>query len=279
MSNQSTKSTDLVIPEVFGGLVTEKVKGKMLISNFATFSDELKGVAGDTVKFPKWSLLGDAEEFTEEGFKLTTDKLTQSTTEEKIKQIGKATKVYDYALQVGLGDAIGQSASQISEVIARKIDTDLIAKAKTTPLQLSMGGTKIANTDLWGALDLYGDDANAEDFVGIVTHSANRQAFYTMDDFIKTDYTHTQEGNGIQRRNMLGYFLGIPVYISDKDMYDTTGKKGQTLLIKKDSLGLIMKKDVSIETARDILEKSTTISADVLYATALLNDAGVVLIK
>lgn len=279
MANEAIKSTDMIIPEVFGGLVTEKAKGKMLISNFATFSDELKGVAGDTLKFPKWSLLGDAEEFTSEGFKLSTDKLTQSTTEEKIKQVGKATKVYDYAMQVGLGDPLGQCASQIGEVIARKIDTDLIAKAKTTPLQLSMAGTKIANTDLWNAMDLYGDDANAEDFVGIVTHSANRQAFYQMEDFVKADYTHTQEGNGIQRRNMLGYFLGIPVFISDKDLYDTANKKGQTLMIKKDSLGLIMKKDVSIETARDILEKSTTISADVLYTTALLNDAGIVLIK
>lgn len=280
MANESIKSTDLVVPEVFSSLVREQVQGKMLVKNFATVSNELQGVAGDTVKFPKWSLLSDAEEFTEEGFALSTDKLTQSVTEEKIKQVGKAVKVYDYALNVGLGDPIGESAEQIAEVIARKIDTDLINKAKTTPLTVSMSDSIIQIDDLYSVLSLYGDDANVEDFAGIVTHSKNRVAFYQMDEFVKNDYSYNANNvNGIQSNNMIGFFMGIPVYVSDKDTYDSESGHAETLAIKKNSLGLVLKKDVNIETDRNILDKSTTISADTMYATALLNDAGVVFVK
>lgn len=54
-------------------------------------------------------------------------------------------------------------------------------------------------------------------------------------------------GNGLVRNGLLGFFRGIPVYVSDKGTYNGTSNECITFIIKKNALGYKMKKNIDIE--------------------------------
>lgn len=276
--NEMTKRSNLIVPDLFAGLVRDKFTGRMVIANLASVSEELKGVAGDSITFPKWSLLGNIEDMTE-GEALTTEKMQQTSTKEEIKMQGKAISVSDLALMSAIGDPLTEASLQFAELFARAVDTSLIEKAKTSPLFVTAKKAELTEEDILKALQKYGDDADSEDFAGIVVHSKFRNAFYNMPSFVDATKTTSVAGNGIQRAGLLGYCYGIPVYVSDKGTFNIATGEATTLIIKKNSLAVIMKRDFETEAERDILKKATTVASSIVYATALTNDAGVVVIK
>ena len=274
-----TTSTNLVVPEVFGALIREKAIGKSIMLGLANVSDTLVGTAGDSVTFPKWNLLGDAQEMAE-GDSINMEALTQSTQKVEIKQVGKGVTVLDRARLTSLGDPVEEAGVQIGDVIARKLDDDLITVAKTTPLTSpASGATTITANDLDDALNLFGDEQDADTFEGIVIHPKLKNSFLSMAEFVSTENATVEKGNGIVKRNILGTFRGIPVIMTTKGTYDSVTSKCQTLIIKKNALGLIYKREIFPEQQRDIEKKAWKLTADAMYAPALINDAGVILVQ
>ncbi len=58
-------------------------------------------------------------------------------------------------------------------------------------------------------------------FDAIVISSLFAPSFYKMDMFTSRERTMTKDGNGIAVNGIIGYFLDIPVVLSDR-LYDTT---------------------------------------------------------
>lgn len=278
MTIEITKKEDLIVPQVFAGLIRDGFTGKMVVANLANFSDELVGTAGDSVTFPKWALLGNVEDLVE-GEALSIEKMKQTSHREVVKMQGKAIQLTDIGLMSSIGDPLTEASSQFAELFARAVDSSLIEKAKTAPLFIDVKKIELLEADILKALEKFGDSANAEDFAGIVVHSKYRNSFYNMPMFTSVDKTMSMDGNGIQRKGLLGMFMGIPVYVSDKDTFNIATGEATTLLIKKNSLAVIMKRDFETEVDRDILKKATTVASSIVYATALTNEAGIVVIK
>jgi len=185
--------------------------------------------------------------------------------------------VNDYDDVVELGSALDEASKQQSTSIARKLDIDAITEGKKTVLQKALATKNTVTFDEMNAiLGLYGDDANANDFEFIAIHSAFIPSFLKMDGFVSAEVTFTAQGNGIQLNNLLGYFRGIAVVVSDR-LYDNTNTEGFILVIKKDSIGLIPKESPFTEVARDASTRTNTIFTSQYYAMALIDDAGVVL--
>ena len=128
MATGVTKKADMIVPEVFGDIVTAKFKGKLVIANFALTDTTLVGNPGDTVHFPKWNPIGDAEDL-EEDVAMVPEKLTSSDAEATVKEVGKAVTITDQALLSSIGDPLDEAGAQVGKVVARKIDADLILKA------------------------------------------------------------------------------------------------------------------------------------------------------
>ena len=114
-----------------------------------------------------------------------------------------------------------------------------------------------------------------EDFAGIYIHSAFVPSFLKMDGFVDKTKTFTTDGTGIMQNNLLGYFRGIPVLVTDR-LYDTAKHEGYILTIKKESIGLIPKENPFVEPARDASTRTTTVYCSEYYAVALIDDSGVV---
>lgn len=275
----NTINTNIIVPEVYASLVREKLAGKCKIAQFLVNLGDLHGKVGETLTMPKWAYIGDAKDW---DFNTAMDKtqMKQTSTQATIKAIAApAVEVADYDNEVELGNAIEEAASQQAEGVARKYDTDAIACALESPLKYKLA-TKGAVTqdELIAMLGLYGDDRDSTDFDAIVVHSSFAPSFYKMDMFVKRDLTMTTDGNGVAVNGCIGYFLNIPVVLSDR-LYDTSNQEGFILMMKKNAISIIPKENPFAETARDASLRRTTIYLSQFYAMALTDDEAIVFAK
>lgn len=271
----------LIKPEIYAPLVREKFEGKIRVAKMATNLGYLAGTTqGDTIRFPKYKLIGDATELTK-GQAIPSEELDQDYQEVKIKHVAaKGVQIYDIDNVTMMGNAINEGATQQGTTIARKIDSDLINAALTSPLKSATAlSNKITAQELLTALELYGDERDIVDFEGIIISELLYSSFIGMDEFVSTGKTYTTDNNGIVREGLIGYFLGIPVVMTSKGTYDSVKQECITLIIKKRALGYMPKKEVNVEPKREAEYKRTTVYTDTMYAVALLADDGVVVVR
>lgn len=280
-TNASTNAvnSNVIIPEVYAELVNEKIAGKAVMAQAADVLGDLQGQPGETLNMPAWVYIGDAEDITV-GDPMTTKNLQQSNRSATIKMVAApGIAINDYDNEVALGRALEKAAEMQGISISRKQDTDLIECAYKTPLkkQLATDG-EVTFAELNDAIGKFGDDANADDFAFIAIHSAYVPSFVSMDGFVDATKTFNKDGNGIQLNNLLGFFRGIPVVVTDR-LYDADSAEKFILLIKKHALVFIPKESVFVEASRNAAKRETDMYTSQYYACALVDDTGVCLAK
>ena len=77
---------NLIVPEVYAGIVREKIAGKVIVSQFAETDSTLQGQPGETLVFPAWRFIGEAKDHTP-GTPMDTTKLKQKTAQATIKMV------------------------------------------------------------------------------------------------------------------------------------------------------------------------------------------------
>ena len=275
----NTINKQIILPEVYAQLVRERIAGKCKVAQFLVNIGDLHGKVGETLTMPKWSFVGEAKDW-DINTPMDKTQMKQTSTQATIKAIqAPAVEVADYDNEVELGNAIEEAASQQALGVARKYDTDAIECALQSPLKYKLA-TKNAVTqeELIAILGLYGDDRDSADFDAIVVHSAFAPSFYQMDMFVKRDLTMTTDGNGIAVNGCIGYFLNIPVVLSDR-LYDTANQEGFILMMKKNAISIIPKENPFAEAERNAGLRRTTIYLSQFYAMALTDDEAVVFAK
>lgn len=270
----------LIKKTIFADMVREKFDGKVKMLQLAQDLGNLEGMGeGEKISFPSWNLVGDATELVK-GEQINLEELQQSESFATIKQVAKGVTVYDSSNLTSIGNQLEFGASATAEVVARKIDADLIEVVKNAPLQSNCADkTAITSAEIEQALLNFGENRDIEDFAGIVVNSLLIPSFYAMPEFTDATNSATMAGNGLIHNGILGYFRGIPIIISDKGTFDNTNAECITSIVKKGALGYKFAKDIDVEIERDASRKRNNIYTDALFAVALINESGVVVIK
>ena len=273
----------LIKPEVYAPLTREKYEGRVIVRNLATDLGYLENTTvGAKVVFPSWKLVGDVEDMTSFNGtqRLKSEQLDQAFKEAIIKQIGKAVFIRDLDNVTVLGNMINEASNQTGIKIARKVDTDLIEEALTSPIKSATANAKaITGEELNSALQMFGDEADVEGIAGIVINSLLINSMLNMTEFVDATKTMAFAGNGVQTKGMLGYFRGIPVFVSDKGTYDSTKNECVTLIIKKGALAYMEKRGLNVEEERMASAGGSNIVANLIYAVKLVDDSGVVIVR
>ena len=270
----------IIVPELYSQMTNEKVKGKYKIANMATVLGELSGDVGDTVTFPMFKALSDAE-LMEKGDKISTEELSQTSDSKKIMQYGKGVKVYDMDDLTALGKLIDQAQEKQATLFAKALDNEMVKDIDKQALLKSstLEAKAITEDELNAAMQLFGEQDNS-DFAGIVINSLLVPSFYKMDGFVNATKTYVNGANGKIENGVIGYFRGsIPVVLADGNTYDSTTNECKTYIIKKGSLGVMPKRGLFIEASRDASTKSTDIYADMIFACGLIQKDGVVIVR
>ena len=247
-----TKLANLFDPEVVGAMLEKKLYDDIKFTPIADVDTTLVGRPGSTLTLPFFNKLGGAAIDVAEGVDITINQLTESTVTATVKKIGTGFQITDEAMLSGYGDAMGNAISQMSKQLATKIDNDLLAELANATLKASKGGTSFVPDDVADALVLFGEDIqnDAVLFVSPAVYAILRKSALWI--------PNTEVGASIIMSGVVGSIYGCQVVVSNK----ITNK---LYIVRRGALKLIMKRGANVETDRDIINKSSVVTADVHY--------------
>lgn len=271
MSANATRIQDLVNPQVMADMISAQLPNQIRFSPLATVDRTLEGRPGSTITVPKWAYIGDAADVAE-GADIPISRLTSTTAQWTIKKAGKAVELTDESVLSGMGDPLGEAAQQLRQAIAAKVDNDCLAALYTTSLVHDGKAAQIGVAGIADALDKFGEYGDGTKV--LIIHPNQQSTLRKDPDFIRA----SQLGDQIISTGVIGEIYGCQVLVSGKI---TTADAGGTtvynnLIVKPGALGIFLKRNVEVETDRDILAKTTVISADQHYVAALLDESKVI---
>lgn len=276
MTAGQTKLATMVNPEVMADMVSAKLPKLIKFTPLAYVETALQGRPGNTLKVPAWEYAGDAAEVGE-GQAITLDQLSTKEKEMTIKKAAKGYEITDEALLSGLGDPLGQATYQLGLAIANKIDNDLVAVAKTATQHVADAPTAIEAIDK--ALDIFEDEEDAR-YVAII----NPKDAIKLKTAVAKEWTKGSEiGADMVVSGTFGEVAGVQI-VRSKKVDEGKGfivkvSPSQTQTDDANKYGafvIMLKRDVAIETDRDILKKTTVITGDEHYGVYLYDPTRVV---
>ena len=252
----ATKLANLVDPEVMADLFEKKLIDALKFAPVAEVDSTLVGRPGDTITVPSYSYIGTAS-VVAEGSDITINQLTQTTTKVTIHKVGNGIQITDEAVLSGYGDPIGEGTRQLAISIADKIDNELLGALGTATLTHTAAGATVTADDIAVALTKFGEDIDGVKavFVDATTYAGLRRSTTWM--------PASDIAAEILLRGAVGQVQGCQVIVTDRI------KDGTVYIVKPGALALYLKRDTLIEADRDIVNKTTVVTADKHEAVAL----------
>lgn len=256
-----TKLTNMVDPEVMADIISAELENQIRFAPLARVDKTLVGQPGSTVTVPKFKYIGDAAAVAE-GEAIDIALLETSTEPFTISKVGKGAEITDEAVLSGLGDPIGEATKQLGLSIANKIDNDVLTALGTTALEYTAGTAWDIDT-ISGAIDIFNDEDDKPMVLLINSKDASALRKSVAGDWDKA----SDLGDEVLVKGTYGGVLGAQVIRSNKL------EVGTAYLVKAGALAIYMKRDVAVETARDIEKKTTIITADEHYGAHLYDES------
>lgn len=267
VNRPTTYASDLIIPEVIASFVDEKLVDNIKFAPFASVDTTLVGTAGDTIKFPSYSYIGDATDVAE-GEAIPYEKLTSSTVEVSVKKAGRGVDITDEAVLNSYGDPNSEIGRQLGLAISSKVDNDVIVALQgiIAGMTLDKSDAEIDSDIIADALVKFGED----DF-GLNTmfiHPSQLNTFRKSTDWIPYSEMRAEQLTS----GSLGSIHGVNFVLSNKVPYSAVKNAFENFIIKDGALKIILKRDTLVEKDRDIDTKTTRVNLDKHYV-AYLYDA------
>ena len=266
-----TKLTNLVNPQVMADMISAELPAKIKVAPLAKIDNTLVGRAGNTITVPSFGYIGEAKDVAE-GVAIDLTQMSTSTKTATVKKAGKGVEISDEAVLSGYGDPVGEARRQLTLSIADKIDTDCMDELKKATLSHDLSATAIISYEgIVDAIDKF-EEEDYEDKV-IFVHPKQVTQLRKDPNFLSLDkYPVPVVMNGV-----IGSIAGCQVVVSKK--VDATGNMYKCPIVKAGALTIYMKRAAEVEADRDILKKTTVITADEHFVAKLTDESKVVLAK
>lgn len=260
-----TKLADLINPQVLAPIVSYELEKALRFTPLAQVDTTLKSRAGSVITYTAFTYIGDAKDIPE-GEAIPLDKLGTTSKTATIKKAGKGTSVTDESVLSGYGDVVGEHTKQLGLSLANKIDNDVLEAAKTATQTITFVPTVAG---IQAALDIY-DDEDDKTIVAVMSpKDAAALRIDAMDKKAGSEAGANQLVNGTYMD-----VLGVQIVRSKKLA------EGEAIFVRVDetkpAIKLIMKRDAEVETDRDVLKKSTIMTADEHYGVYVYYDKNLI---
>lgn len=260
LNTNATKLANLFNPQVVGDMIDKKLVDAIRFSPLATVDTTLVGRPGSKLTLPSYAYIGDAS-VVGEGEDIPVAQLTQSTAEVEIHKIGKGVQITDEAVLSGYGNPEEEAVDQILTALASQADKEMLAVLEAIGSEMTHTGAAVLTADnVADALVKFGEDIDGDKV--LLCNAEDYNAIRKANDWVPA----SEIAANMVIRGSVGMVHGCQVVISNK----LAGKPA--FIVKPGALRLILKRDTLVETDRDIVNKSTVITAD-KHAVAYLYDA------
>lgn len=256
-----TKLANMVNPEVMADMISAELDKAIRFSPLANVDTTLVGTPGSTITVPKFTYIGDATDVAE-GTAIDLALLSTDTDQFTIKKAGKGVEITDEAILSGYGDPMGEAARQLTLSIANKVDNDVLAALATTTLAYTAGTAWNLDT-IADAIDVFGDEDDASMVLIMNPSDASELRKAVAGNWDRA----SDLGDDIIVNGTYGGVLGAQVIRSNKLT------SGTAYLVKPGALAIYMKRNVEVESDRDIVNKTTVMTADEHYGAHLYDES------
>lgn len=278
MADVVTKLASLINPQVMADVVNAKIEKVIAVMPYAKLDNTLEGQSGDTITIPKFEYVGDAVDVAE-GEDIPTRELKCVGTPYTIKKIGIGGILTDEAVLSGYGNPTGELSNQMGLAIASKCDTDGIEelyKASTTYTASKV----MSYENVVNAIDLFEEEENTEKVIFV--HPKQVTQLRLDPNFISKD----KYNNEVIVNGEIGMIANAHVKASKKVKLEGGYYYNPIIKItssetddESSALTYFIKRDTNIETQRVSKNRTTEITGDKMYVSALTNDSKVVILK
>lgn len=263
MALGTTKLENMINPQVMADMISAQLPHALRFAPLATVDNTLVGRPGDTITTPKFGLISDAVDVPE-GTPIPIEQLTTTSSQVSIKKAGNGVELTDESVLSGYGDPKGEAQKQILMSIANKVDNDALEALSTAPQTYTTpAGSGLIVAELDKAQQVFGD----EELGAMVLIANPKDAAILRADAANQWERASDLGDTILKNGTFGEVLGAQVVRSNKL------EEGTAYLVKQGVLALYMKRNVDVETDRDIVNKTTVITADQHYGIHLADDS------
>jgi len=244
-----TKLENMVNPQVLADMITAKLPNQIKFAPMASIDNTLEGRPGNTITMPAYAYTGDAS-IVGEGEAIPIEKLTTTTKQATIHKIAKGYELSDESVLSGYGDPMGEAGVQLVEGIASKIDNELLSILRSISAGMTVHASAIDADAVNDALVKFGEELDGEKWLAISPEdlkTIRKSGDWVPASEISAEYTI---------KGSVGEVYGCQVIVSNKV------KKGYAYIVKPGALKLFLKRDTAVEADRDIVRKTTVITAD-----------------
>ncbi len=275
-----TKLETLVDPEVMAPMISAKLEKAIVATPFAKIDNTLVGQPGSKITVPRYKYIGDAEDLAE-GVDAGTVQLETDTDDYEVKKAVKQIRLTDEAILSGYGNPIGEANNQLGLSIASKVDNDVMEELKGAQMTKEFN-TAISYDNIVDAIDLFNEEENVEKVMFIHPHQVSE--LRKDENFISND----KYNNNVIMRGEIGMIANTRIVPSRKAI-DENGEYylNPIVQLKPESqtgdetaaVTIFMKRNVNVETQRNLVNYTTLIAVDEHYVAALTDESKVVVAK
>lgn len=261
----ATMLANLVNPQVMADMIDTKLVDLMRFAPLATVDTTLQGRPGSTISLPVYAYIGDATTVGE-GNDIPINQLSATSTPVSIHKIGNGIQITDEAILSGYGSPLDEGVNQLALSIASQLDNEflntLTAIASPMVQTVTTPGT-LAFDDVADALELFGEDIDEGGVKVLLVSPKQYTGLRKSPDWLPA----SDIASDIAIKGVVGMVQGCQVLISNK--LKEASNKENAFIVKPGALRLFMKRDTLVETDRDIINKSTVVTADKHFAPYL----------
>ena len=261
----TTLLENLINPQVMADMISAELEKKLRATNFYKVERTLTGRAGDTITVPTWLYIGEADDLPENEQGEVTEMHTKDISY-TVKKAVKNVRLTDEAVLSGYGDPVGEATRQLRMSIEDKMDSDGIALLEA--IDNTIG--HVLTTETAGVID-YNDIIEAYDLMPKDNEEQGINATLLVNS--KTAKKLRQNPRFIERQSTLadntltsgvvGSLAGCNILISNKLTAD------RSYILTPNCFTAFMKRDVTVESEREMLFKRTVIGSDCHYVVAI----------
>lgn len=252
MAASGTYLADLIDPQVLADLIDTKLVDAIRFAPLAVIDTTLVGRPGSTVTVPRYAYIGDATTVAE-GADIPIVKLEQDSVPATIHKLAKGTQITDEAVLSGFGNPVEEGADQLVLSIASALDNEMLGVLNGIEAPMIHTGTAggLVPDDVNNALEKFGEDVDGMKVLVCAP------ALHTKLRATKEWVPASEIAANMLIRGSVGEAYGCQVVVSNK-----LKTSGNAFIVKPGALRIFLKRDTLVETARDIVNKSTIATAD-----------------
>lgn len=259
MAFNGTKLANLIDPQVLAEYLDVKLMDAIKFAPLCAVRNDLVGRPGDTLSLPKYAFIGLAEDVAE-GEDVPMANLSATKVDKKVKKAGKGVKITDEAILSAYGNPEDEIAKQLLMAIAGKVDNDCAEAFRQATLTVT--AAKFDKYVISDMMAKFGEDLEEE--MTAVINPAHLAILRKDPDFVQVN-----QGDVIMNGEV-GRLFGCRIVISNK--VQTT----EAFLVKTGAVKILMKRNVMVESDRDIVNKTNVFVADEHYVAYLEDESKIV---